>query len=384
MNGGDTLKRDNASLVIWMLILNIGYLFVYPFNNILLTYIFRLPALMLIAFIIVKNYTYSFPKYVVPLLILGVLCLLNIIRCPDSLTFDLILSIASIYSLLLLVIVSPKISIGIRLRRHIFILSIITAMVLTLHAFAPYGHLARSHEGVIFSTPYLTFGFGNSNFAGINAFLVFSCIWISSSYNSFRSKLFTLLVSGWVLYMIFETNCRSAFAAALLVPIASIILRRFHLKNILLYIGCLIPFIFVPFYINFANDTDANVEVMGKSVVSGRQIVYQAYLDRMSDDIDYVVGTFAHKPFNNAHNAPLSIFVSLGAIGCFAFFYILINRLKLDNTLACSFTAKAAIYAIIAIYIESCGEASLFLGGFPCVILFFIIYVFASYNGKSW
>ena len=103
----------------------------------------------------------------------------------------------------------------------------------------------------------------------------------------------------------------------------------------------------------------------------------------MSDDIDYVVGTFAHNPFNNAHNAPLSIFVSLGAIGCFAFFYILINRLKLDNTLVCSFTAKAAIYAIIAIFIESCGEASLFLGGFPCVIFFFIIYVFASYNGKS-
>lgn len=365
-----------------MLILNIGYLFVLPFNDVLLTYVFRIPALILIAIIIFKNYPYSYPKYRVSLFVIGLICIINILRAHNALSFDLVLSIISIYSLLLLAIISTTISIDKQFRKRIFILSCIAALILTFHSFAPYGHLGRSHEGIIFSTPYLTFGFGNSNFAGINAFLVFSCIWISSSFDTFKSKFFTILIAGWVLYMIFETNCRSAFAAALIVPLASVIFRNYKLKEWIIYIACIIPFIFVPFYINFASETNADIEVMGKSVVSGRQIVYQSYLDKLNESIDFVIGTFDNTPFNNAHNAPLSIFVSIGAVGCFAFFYILINRLIRDNRKAISFTSKAAIFALIAIFIESCGEASLFLGGFPCVIFFFLIYIFASCNDK--
>lgn len=374
--------NTNTSIIIILLILNIGYIAVFPLGNVMLTYIFRIPALALIVLMIVRIYKFSRPQYKFSLMLFGLICLINIIRMKEVFTFDLFLSIFSVFCLLFLVIVSSAIKTTPKLQRGIYFVSLFAALVMTIHYFMPYAHLARMHDGTLFYAIYLTFGFGNSNFAGIIAFLIYCSIWISARYKSFWNRMITLACSGWMLYMIYETNCRSALAAAILVPLGTILFKKIRLKKIFIYLACSIPFLFVPFYINLAKDTDVNIEIMGKGMISGREKVYANFLDHLNSLTDWMVGTFDNSPFDNAHNGPLSIFISVGIIGCLCFFHIIINRLIRYNKTVISHTAKAAVFSIIAIFIESCGEASLFLGGFPSIIFIFLFFVLADSNGR--
>lgn len=382
MNENNSFDNHNTTSIIWLLILNIGYLFVLPFNNVLLTYVFRIPALALIVVLILRCYNFALQRYRASLFLLGFICILNSLRYIEDFSFSTVLSVFSLFALACLVIISPTITLTDRLKKWIYLLSVGAVLVLTFHCFAPYSHLSRTHEGRIYSAIYLTFGMGNSNFAGIVAFLAYSCVWITSSYENTKSKIITFLVAGWALYMIYETYCRSALAAALVIPLASFLLRNIKLNKWLLYAVCAIPFIFVPVYIYISEiaSSGMGMEVMGKSVFSGRQFVYMSYIERLSDGVDYIFGTFIKGPFNNAHNGPLSIFVSVGILGCIVYYYIIINRLKLCNDEAEAFRSKAAIYVILAMFIESCGESSLFLGGMGSIVFFFIVYIYASAN----
>lgn len=377
-----TSHQQSVSLIGWLLFLGVGYLLVLPYDSIVLTYLFRIPALTIISLIIIQRFSSTKPKYLLPITIIIAVCIFNILRMTDDVfNFDIFLSIYSLFSLLLLIIISPTIRRTNKLRNIIAFWSIIAIVILTIHSIAPYSHLARNHHGQYFESPYMTFGYGNSNFAGIIALLIYCCIWSSASYKKLRSKIYISLIIGWTLFLIFQTNCRSAFAAALCIPVASFLFSKYKLPKWLLIITCLIPFLFVPFYMDFANDPAANTEVMGKNVLSGRQIIYQAHLDKLKYLEDYILGSFDNHPFNNAHNGPLSIFVSLGIVGTTAFFFIIINRLILDNKHVNTFQGKCAIYSILTIFIESCGEAHLFLGGFPSIIFIFIIFIIASDNG---
>lgn len=376
-------KFDNTNtlIIVILLILNVGYLAVFPLGSAMLTYVFRIPALVLILLLIVRNYAISRPQYKFPLMIFGLACLTNIIRMREGFSFDLFLSIFSVFCLLFLIIISSAITITPKLQRSIYILSLLAAMVMTVHSFMPYSHLARAHDGTLFIATYLTFGYGNSNFAGIVAFLIYCSIWMSARYKGFWKRVITLLWSGWMLYLIFETNCRSAFIAAILVPVATILFRHIKLNKIFIYLASAVPFLFVPFYINLAKDTEENIEIMGKGMISGREKVYEYFLENLHGTADWILGTFDFAPFSNAHNGPLAIYMSVGIIGCLSFFYIIVNRLVRYNKNAMSHTAKAAVFSVIAVFIESCGESSLFLGGFPCIVFFFLFYAFANSHG---
>lgn len=377
------VKSDNTNTLIItiLLIMNLGYLAVFPLGNAMLTYLFRIPALILIILLILRTYAFSRPKYQIPLILFGMACLTNIIRMRGIFTFDLFLSLFSVFCLLYLVIISSAITITPKLQRAIYVLSLWAALIMTIHFIMPYSHLARTHNGTTLFVRYLTFGYGNSNLAGIIAFLIYCSIWISASFKGFWNKAMTLLCSGWMLYLIFETNCRSAFAAAILVPLGTIIFSNHKFNNSFIYLACAVPFLFVPFYIKLAKNTSENIEIMGKGMISGRENVYAEYFDHLQDTTDWILGTFDNVPFANAHNGPLSIYVSIGIIGCISFFYIIINRLIRYNKIAKSHTAKAAIFSIIAIFIESCGESSLFLGGFASIIFIFLFFAFANSHG---
>lgn len=363
----------NTTLIRLLLLCSVCYIAVMPVFSTEVTYIFRIPGLICIVLLAFQNYQHAYPKYRLPLLVIFILCMLNISMMHDQFTFDIVLSVFSVFCQLLLIIICSTIQVDNTLRKSIYRISLLGAAVLTIHSIAPYSNFTGT-----FTAIYLTYGFSNSNFAGITTFLIYSALCMTSDFNRKRSTFITLSVCCWLLYLIFLTNCRSALVAALLVPIAMIFLSRHRLPNLLLYIACIVPFIFVPLYLNFTDNITENVEVMGKGVVSGREIVFRLYLDRIEEDYQYIIGTFDHIPFHNAHNGPLSYFISIGAIGTLCVFGIWIDKLRRCNTLATSSNAKCAVFVILSVFIESCGEASLFLGGFPSIAYLFIFYVMAA------
>lgn len=365
-----------------LLFLTLGYLAVAPLNNLPLMYIFRIPALVCIVYLIVLYYSRSKKKFAVCIITLFLISIINIFLTDVEIGVDLILSLFSIFTYLYLIIISPEIRINANLKGHLYCMSIIGTVILTFHNYAPYSHVGVSGD-YVFDCIYLTLGMGNSNYAGIIAFLIYSLLLITTPHKR-KYRILTMVAATWLLYLIFETNCRSAFASAILIPITSYFFKIFKLRNIIILLVCSIPFFFVPLYINFAKDSDQNqTEIMGKEVLSGRDKVYSAYLDRVGDN--WLIGTFNGTPFHNAHNGPLSIFSSVGVIGLICFFGILIYQLIRANNKARTNMAKYGILVILACFIESCGEGSLFLGGFPCITFFFLFYVlaFSTYNDAN-
>lgn len=363
----------NTALIRLLLLCGVGYIAVMPVFSTVVTYIFRIPGLICIILLSLQNYQRAYPKYRLPLLVIFILCILNITMMNDQFTFDIVLSVFSVFCQLFLIIICSTIQVDNSLRKSIYRISLLGAAVLTIHSIAPYSNFTGT-----FTSIYLTYGFSNSNFAGITTFLIYSALFMTSDFNRIMAKILTFAVCSWLLYLIFLTNCRSALVAALLVPIAMMVLSKYRLPNILLFIACFVPFIFVPFYLNFTDNVTENVEVMGKGVVSGREVVFRMYLNRIEEEYQYLIGTFDHIPFHNAHNGPLSYFISIGAIGTLCVFGVWIDKLRRCNTLAKNSNAKCAVFVILAVFIESCGEASLFLGGFPSIVYLFIFYVMAA------
>jgi hypothetical protein len=370
------MKNNNSSnkLIKLFLLLTTGFMAVSPLDIPVLNYVFRIPSLLLICFIVLKYYPRAKQKYVLPLTGIVFTILINFTYANSLINFDLFLAIVSVLSFLFLIIISPLIKVDDRMLSFIYKNSLCCAVILIVYAVSP-----LSHWDGIRNNMYMTFGYENSNYAGIVAFLVSSLLMVSVNTEIKKQLIVSWFFEFVLLYLIYETGSRGALVAAVVVPLYMVFLRNYKLNRLFLYVLCSIPFFFVPFYMNlFKSNVYSSMDFMGKSVMSGRQWVYESYLSRLHDDTQVWFGNLCENGFQNAHNGPLAIYVSVGIIGMIAFFYILINRIRLSNQFARSFNARLAVIVILATFLNTCGEASLFLGGFPGITFLFFFFVISS------
>lgn len=300
-------------------LLSTAYMVVLPLNIAHILYMLRIPSLLLIVLLILKQYTYSRSKHVVSILtFIGIFLFHFIIDTP--LTIDYLLSAFSVILFLLLIIVSDSITIDFSTQKFINICSIVAACILLAYSQSPLSHMA-AFEGQAYPCPYLTYGYENSNFAGIITLLVFSLIFITLETVGKKTKILCYVLGALLFYCMYETNTRSALSVAIIIPFSDLIFRKIHLKNWMLAIVCLIPFLFVPFYMHLASMGNADdVEVMGKSVMSGRQVVYESFIERMHGTYEWIMGNLVDNKLMNAHNGPLAILASCGILGFIAYF----------------------------------------------------------------
>lgn len=129
-------------------------------------------------------------------------------------------------------------------------------------------------------------------------------------------------------------------------------------------------------YLSGTGNAD-DVQIMGKSAMSGRQFVYEEYLAKMSGMYEWIVGNLDDCKLHNAHNGPLAILASTGILGCIAYFNIFLSKLFRANKRASSHLNRLAVFIIVACFLNTCGEAALLLGGFPLIIYLFTFFIFA-------
>lgn len=370
------------SIVNILYALSTGFLCVSPLNISLFNYLFRIPALLIIVYLVLMVYQYETKKYTSAFLGLFAVFIFHFF-VDTPFTVDIMLSTVSILLYLSLIVISDKVSLNIDNIRFINKCSIFTAFVLIAYSLSPMARLA-SYEGDVFTSPYLTYGFDNSNYAGILTFLVFSSLFITRQAMGGKTKKINLLLCLVLLYLIYETNTRSALAAAILVAFAEIIFYKRKMPQWLLLLLCSIPFAFVPVYLNLSNSGAIDdVEVMGKSVMSGRAEVFENFIKTLSDSFYWALGNLKENTLKNAHNGPLAILASCGILGFISYFYIFLSRIYNANKKVANVTNKVAVFVLVACFVNTSGEAALLLGGFPIITYLFIFSVL-SYSRQSY
>lgn len=345
-------------------------------------YILRIPALIIIVMLISKLYSHTPRKCIFSITTLIVIFLLHFVA-DTPVTIDIFLSCFSLIAYLLLIIVSDTISLNQETYRFINSCSIVSALVLIGYSISPISHLA-TFEGYTYQSPYLTYGFDNSNYAGIVTLLVYSLLFLTKETAGKIVKKLCIFLGIILFYLIYQTNTRSALAVAILIPFLNLFFNRFTLKNWMLFLIVLIPFLFVPLYLQLGASGNAeDAQIMGKSIMSGRQFVYASYIEKIHSPYNWLVGNLSENKLMNAHNGPLAILASCGLLGCVSYFYIYFSKLFRANRLAKTHMNKIAVFIIAACFLNTCGEAALLLGGFPAITYLFAFFVFANSNNKN-
>lgn len=365
----------NKILIKILLILSVIAWFVYPLGDIQTLTIIKFPTAFVIVWLIILNYRHATIKFRLPLAVLTLLLIYGLLQCSEPITLEMIVGLTYFILSIFLIIISDTLKFDKSIIGFIYFCSLISICISTYYAYSPIAYWT----GKTFIS-YLTLGLYNSNFTGILLFAIGAVFIVSCPKQKWYYRLINYSIYAWNCYLIFETNCRSALAAAIFVPLASIFLLKFKIKKFLIFAILLLPVIFVPFYMNFADNADEEVTeevVMGKGLVSGRQRVYHEYIDNVTFH-DFVLGKLGGSGVPNAHNAPLSILAAFGLSGFIAYGYILTKKLLQDNEWAHNKNAKFGLYSVLACVIEGCGESALFSGSFPVFIYVFIFFALAG------
>ena len=370
-----TLKgyKINKLLIKIILILTVLAWMIYPTGDSEGLILVKIPALIVTAILIIRNYKFASPKFIAPVSVLILLLVLGLLNILELIDLELIIGLVYFIIFTFLIIISDTIQIDKSIKKWIYLSALTSIGVSTYYAYSPIAHWT----GKVY-IDYLTLGLYNSNFTGIILFAIGAVFIVSCPKKHFYQRLLNFSIYAWNCYLIFETNCRSALVAAIFVPLASLFLLKYRIKKILIFAILVVPIVFVPLYINLADKSDVTEDVvMGKSVISGRQNVYREYFDNLSTK-DLMLGKFGGSGVPNQHNAPLSILSAFGIFGFLAFGYILTKKILQDNDNAKTKDAKFGLYAVLACIIESCGEAVLFSGSFPMFIYVYLLFAFAG------
>ena len=104
---------------------------------------------------------------------------------------------------------------------------------------------------------------------------------------------------------------------------------------------------------------------------------YLSYLDGWGKRC---FGNFSKACFQNAHNIAVAVLSSTGVVGLSAFFSFYLKLLTGINKETNTAIRNICIVCILGFFIQSSMEASLFLGGFPGIMIVTTFVLLSNYN----
>lgn len=255
------------------------------------------------------------------------------------------------------------------------------AILFIIYYQTPIAHKAIN-DGVSWICKDLTFNLDNSNMAGIFLYLIFSMLYIFFFKEKQRYKkffLFALLCS--TLFFIYGTGTRSCMMAVVATVLLGMTSKFVHkIPKILIWASMLFPIAFITGIVNLYNSGYENIVFLGKNLFSGRETAFADWLNSMDTLPKKLFGDFSFFGLNNAHNAPLAIYLSAGIFGVILVYSIYYNAIKHINSGEYTHNRIViiCISCVLGLFIESCAEAALFMGGFPVVNFVVTLFVIAS------
>ena len=121
-----------------------------------------------------------------------------------------------------------------------------------------------------------------------------------------------------------------------------------------------------------------NVEFMGKPVFSGRQYLYVDLFSSLSENP--ILGLCGKYKFANAHNGMLTILLNTGFVGLFFYLAYIYKNLRVISKGIVHPDEVFHFIAIIAIFVNSCNEASILVSANLFYVYFMYLLVITRHN----
>ena len=227
------------------------------------------------------------------------------------------------------------------------------------------------------NSDYLTFGLSNPNLAGMFLLFLFlyNFIGIFKCKNFFR--IICLIASLFLLYFIVETKSRSCLLAVCFFIFAVIVFYKLYLKNWLIFVGLLVPLLFVVLYMLII-ENGVNLRFLSFLVDEGKELnsryeIWKETLEVIKNNLFlgnyYIIGTGTGN--FQRHNIWLQVLVGFGFLNfviVFYYFYYMVtkvNRLNSKDKLG-----KIAIVCFITIIVQGIFEGTILSGALGLFALF--------------
>lgn len=310
-------------------------------------------------------------KYILLFLILLIDVVVSLFTTNEEFKSGLLYSIVCYFSLFWTIALNNKFSESKKRIDAIFRFGIFSGLLFSAYSQMPFAYF-RDNDTV---SPTLTLYFGNSNLAGIYIFAVICIIMIYLK--NAKKKAFISMLVAYLLYLLWMTGARTCMVAAIFVCLSVILSAKIRIPKWIVVVCFVVPIAFVPIYLTLFKSGYTDLMLMGKELFSGRQGTFTEYFSLLDTNFQWLVGNLGEAGFANAHNAPLAHLCSTGLLGTTLFYGMMLKK-----TLACCNNdnpiARTALICILGLFIQSSGEASIFLGGFPGIEFVYVLFYLAG------
>lgn len=309
---------------------------------------------------------YSFLLVILIIISLFISCIMN----PTTFSLDVHFSaIMNYLSLVFSIFYVNFIDLDANFKKFILRINIFIAILFCILSVSPY---AYTHEKL---TESLNLGYSNPNATAIYIFLTIAVIFSFFNYVKLKKiKIFMLFLLGYLIYLVYLTESRTCMIVSILLVIYFIWPFKFSITRKWIIVGLVIPIFFLFGYTYlYNNGYFIDLQIMGKSFYSGREVYYIGVLNDIKNSLFF--GDFGFYHLTNTHNGPLSVLSSLGIVGLILL-YIFIYKSFTQLLINQSKITKIALVSIIILFAQSSSEAAILVGGanftVPMATLFLI------------
>lgn len=313
-----------------------------------------------------------------------ILCIIvtSILYTSQAITVTLIKAVFLFFVNYLSVVLLSKSTITKKTYDFVFSCTILASLLFIVYYFSPIAFIITDDNGKRIVNDF-TCNLNNSNYTAIVLFVLFSILLINLKTRKRKIGIVILLAS--LFYLIIQTAARSCLISVIVMILCYILQSIKQKKSIfkisksVVVIVSLLPLLFVGVYLWMFYNLDKNIVILNKPLFSGREEVYVEYIGKISDLIELLIGNITAAQFQNAHNGPLSIFVSIGLFGLIITYFLLLTsmfRVYKRNTM-CAFFCLISIFCML---FQCCAESALMVGGVTSLVGFCGVFFLSSYD----
>ena len=240
--------------------------------------------------------------------------------------------------------------------RFLYWMNIIVALVFIALYFTSYAYSSK----IIGS---LTLGYSNPNTTAIYLLMNIAIIAIFfDRQQKFLAKIVLFSIGLFLFHLLFLTKSRMCLIAAILILVFRFFAPKWKLPKWTILPVQLLPLAFLFLYpYLYRQNQYSNSIFLNKELFSGREVYFSEMLARLRSI--WLVGDFGAHPFTNAHNGPLAVLLGAGTVGYLAYFWFINSTIRTYHSRAKTCSQTIALIVIFAIFIHSCAEAAMTVGG---------------------
>ena len=239
--------------------------------------------------------------------------------------------------------------------RFILYINIVIAVVFSLLSVSEY-----AYSGILDS---LYLGYSNPNATAIYLLLNQAVlIMFLPMIKKFSLKILVIGLCAYEEYLVYLTDSRTCLIVSIAIMAYYLFGKKIKIPKWMVIAAMVFPMVFLYVYTElYTSNMLSDLLILGKELYSGREKIFINQMDILS--WKNILGNAREYYFENMHNGALAIIASCGYLGYilwFLFYFWTIRRYRSTARTQLQFIALASI---LGVFIHSCSEAVLMVGG---------------------